>query len=143
MFNRGINANGFERCLFPTGYNVPSGRVRKSAKHFSYYMGHGYGSYTHPMRPFVTWSKVEKRFASRKGGSNEVDAVIPKAKLVVTYVAKSESQQSISETIRFLVAYRCHCGDGDRWVGHWPLCCSSNTIVQITLVGVISAVCVG
>jgi hypothetical protein len=39
---------------------------------------------THPMRPFVTWSKVENRFASRKGGSNEVDAVIPKAKLVVT-----------------------------------------------------------
>ena len=36
------------------------------------------------MRPFVTWSKVEKRFASRKGGSNDVDAVIPKARLVVT-----------------------------------------------------------
>jgi hypothetical protein len=37
------------------------------------------------MRPFVTWSKVEKRFASRNGGSNEVDAVIPKARFVVTY----------------------------------------------------------
>lgn len=42
------------------------------------------------MRPFVTWSKVENRFASRKGGSNEVDAVIPKAKFVVTYVAKGK-----------------------------------------------------
>jgi hypothetical protein len=28
---------------------------------------------------------VEKRFASRNGGSNEVDAVIPKARFVVTY----------------------------------------------------------
>ena len=57
----------------------------------------------------MTWSKVEKRFASRKGGSNEVDAVIPKAKFVVTYIAKSESQQSVSETILFPAAYRCHC----------------------------------
>lgn len=42
------------------------------------------------MRPFVTWSRVEKRFASRKGGSNEVDAVIPKAKFVVTYIVKDK-----------------------------------------------------
>jgi hypothetical protein len=44
------------------------------------------------MRPFVTWSKVEKRFASRNGGSNEVDAVIPKANFFVTYEANITSQ---------------------------------------------------
>jgi hypothetical protein len=44
------------------------------------------------MRPFVTWSKVEKRFASRNGGSKEVDAVIPKASFFVTYGAKIKSQ---------------------------------------------------
>lgn len=38
----------------------------------------------HPILPFVRWSKVENRFASRKGGSNDVDAVIPKASLLVT-----------------------------------------------------------
>ncbi len=37
-----------------------------------------------PMRPLVRWSKVENRLASKKGGSNEVEAVIPKAKFLVT-----------------------------------------------------------
>lgn len=37
-----------------------------------------------PIRPLVKWSRVLNRFARRKGGSNEVDAVIPKARLVVT-----------------------------------------------------------
>jgi hypothetical protein len=44
------------------------------------------------MRPFVTWSRVEKRFASRNGGSKEVDAVMPKANFFVTYKAKIASQ---------------------------------------------------
>ena len=38
----------------------------------------------HPMRPLVKWSRVEKRFASKKGGSKEVDAVMPKARCLVT-----------------------------------------------------------
>lgn len=37
-----------------------------------------------PMRPFVRWSNVEKRLARRKGGSKEVDAVMPKARFLVT-----------------------------------------------------------
>ena len=37
-----------------------------------------------PIRPFVRWSRVENRLASRKGGSKEVDAVIPNASLLVT-----------------------------------------------------------
>ena len=49
------------------------------------------------MRPFVTWSKVEKRFASRNGGSNEVDAVMPKARFVVTYNIRICSQRSFSD----------------------------------------------
>ena len=30
VFDRGIDADGFERCFLPTGHNVPSGKVRKS-----------------------------------------------------------------------------------------------------------------
>ena len=56
------------------------------------------------MRPFVTWSKVEKRFASRKGGSNEVDAVIPKARFVVTYNTKISSQRSVSDIMLVFVS---------------------------------------
>lgn len=37
-----------------------------------------------PIRPWVKWSNVENRFASRKGGSKDVDAVIPKARFLVT-----------------------------------------------------------
>lgn len=37
-----------------------------------------------PIRPLVRWSRVEKRLARRKGGSKEVDAVIPNAKFFVT-----------------------------------------------------------
>ena len=37
-----------------------------------------------PMRPRVKWSRVENRLASRNGGSNEVDAVMPKARFFVT-----------------------------------------------------------
>lgn len=37
-----------------------------------------------PKRPFVRWSRVEKRLARRKGGSNEVDAVIPNVRFLVT-----------------------------------------------------------
>lgn len=48
------------------------------------------------MRPLVTWSRVEKRFASKKGGSNEVDAVMPKASFVVTYKAKNTRQRMVS-----------------------------------------------
>lgn len=38
----------------------------------------------HPTRPPVKWSNVEKRFASRNGGSNDVDDVIPNARFLVT-----------------------------------------------------------
>lgn len=37
-----------------------------------------------PIRPFVRWSRVEKRLARRKGGSKEVEAVMPKARFFVT-----------------------------------------------------------
>ena len=37
-----------------------------------------------PILPLVKWSRVEKRLASKNGGSNEVDEVIPKAKFLVT-----------------------------------------------------------
>ena len=59
----------------------------------------------------MTWSKVEKRFASRKGGSNEVDAVIPKARFFVTYEAKSLRQRIVSVIVllHILISYRCHC----------------------------------
>lgn len=38
-----------------------------------------------PIRPPVRWSRVEKRFASRNGGSNDVLAVMPKDKFFVTF----------------------------------------------------------
>lgn len=38
----------------------------------------------HPNRPWVKWSRVENLFASRKGGSNDVDAVIANDKFLVT-----------------------------------------------------------
>ena len=76
------------------------------------------------MRPFVTWSKVEKRFASRKGGSNEVDAVIPKARFVVTYKVKIQSQRSVSDIIlgfvvRSLTAAIAEMGMVGSVIGHW------------------------
>lgn len=37
-----------------------------------------------PILPWVKWSSVEKRLASRNGGSNEVEAVMPKARFFVT-----------------------------------------------------------
>lgn len=37
-----------------------------------------------PSRPLVKWSNVEKRLASKKGCSNEVDAVMPNARFFVT-----------------------------------------------------------
>lgn len=37
-----------------------------------------------PTRPCVKWSKVENRLASKNGGSKDVEAVIPKAKFLVT-----------------------------------------------------------
>lgn len=37
-----------------------------------------------PMRPLVMWSRVERRLARRKGGSNEVDAVMAKVRFLVT-----------------------------------------------------------
>ena len=37
-----------------------------------------------PKRPWVKWSKVENLLASKKGGSNEVDAVMAKLKFLVT-----------------------------------------------------------
>lgn len=37
-----------------------------------------------PILPLVKWSSVENRFARRKGGSKEVDAVMPKARFFVT-----------------------------------------------------------
>jgi hypothetical protein len=45
----------------------------------------------------VTWSKVEKRFASRNGGSKEVDAVIPKASFFVTCEAIIASQHIVPD----------------------------------------------
>lgn len=37
-----------------------------------------------PILPLVKWSRVEKRFASRNGGSKEVEDVMPKARDFVT-----------------------------------------------------------
>ena len=37
-----------------------------------------------PIRPFVKWSNVEKRFAAKNGGSKDVDEVIPNARFLVT-----------------------------------------------------------
>lgn len=37
-----------------------------------------------PTRPPVKWSRVDNLLASRKGGSNEVDAVMAKVKFLVT-----------------------------------------------------------
>ena len=37
-----------------------------------------------PIRPWVKWSNDEKRFASKNGGSKDVDAVIPNARFFVT-----------------------------------------------------------
>jgi len=38
----------------------------------------------HPIRPLVKWSRVEKRLAKRKGGSNDVEAVMAKPRFLVT-----------------------------------------------------------
>ena len=38
----------------------------------------------HPNRPSVRWSRVENRFARRKGGSKDVEAVIANARFLVT-----------------------------------------------------------
>lgn len=78
-----------------------------------------------------------KRFASKNGGSKDVEAVIAKARFFVTAAiaeigftwsaAISMWQTSYLETD--------NCG-----VGHGPLCCPSDAVIQASFVCVVAAV---
>lgn len=90
-----------------------------------------------PTRPFVKWSSVEKRFASRKGCSDEVEAVMPKAKFLVTaaIAVMGFPRVSIASIARPRYTY-------DGRVRHRPLRCPSNTLIELTFVGIVSSRCV-
>ena len=45
VLNGCVDAYGFERRFLPTGYDVPSIKVRKSVTHFLYYMVHCYEAF--------------------------------------------------------------------------------------------------
>lgn len=77
----------------------------------------------HPMRPLVRWSSVEKRFARRNGGSNEVEAVIPNARFLVTAaMAEMGYSVSIHLALGIMGAYNCRISDR-------PLRCTPDTFV--------------
>ena len=78
MFDWCVKSNCFKSSFFPGRYDL--------IIDLSIYLRHvGEELHTfHPTRPLVRWSRVENRFASRKGGSNDVDAVIPNARFFVT-----------------------------------------------------------
>lgn len=82
VLNRRVDAYCFERCFLPACNNVPAASVISQCTIMNTKCSSRME--THPMRPLVMWSKVEKRFASKKGGSNDVEAVIPNARFVVT-----------------------------------------------------------
>ena len=73
-----VQSNCLKSSLLPGRYDLIIGfsthlqQIRKEIYTF------------HPTRPLVRWSSVENRFASRNGGSNDVDAVIPNARFFVT-----------------------------------------------------------
>lgn len=90
-----------------------------------------------PIRPFVKWSSVEKRFASKKGCSKEVEAVMPKARFLVTAAMaligfiKRCQQQSFWLNLSSAATY-------NTWICDRPLRRPPNTLIYFTLVGVIS-----
>jgi hypothetical protein len=72
-----LNSDRFEGTLFPWCDDIPNMKLVcliQNSLNMQY----------HPIRPPVRWSRVEKRLASKNGGSNEVLAVIPNAKFFVT-----------------------------------------------------------
>lgn len=89
----------------------------------------------HPIRPFVRWSRVENRLASKKGGSKEVEAVMPNARFLVTAAmaemgcrnsqlgrVQYSSETPPSFATLFASAY-------NRWISHGPLRRPSDSLV--------------
>jgi len=78
MCNRTVQANGFESRFLPAGDNVPAFQmmlVSHVCRFTTQYL---------PILPLVKWSNEEKRFARRKGGSKDVEAVMAKDRFFVT-----------------------------------------------------------
>lgn len=92
-----------------------------------------------PTRPWVKWSKLENRFASKKGGSKDVEAVIPKAKFFVTAAMAEMGCLTVSDFRTTHVqgpTRRTHNGR----IRHRPLGSSSDTVVKRALIRIVAAV---
>lgn len=83
-----------------------------------------------PMRPRVKWSRVENRFASKKGGSKDVDAVMPKARFLVTAAIAEIGYIVASDSHDALPRRPVRTGTYDGRIGHWPLSRSPDAIVE-------------
>lgn len=86
---------------------------------------------TQAILPPVTWSSVENRLASRKGGSNVVQEVTPNATLLVT--------AAIAEMI--LVRFSNGSPSGARsayheWIVHWPLSACPDSWSMAASIGI-------
>lgn len=72
--------------------------------------------------------------ASRNGGSKDVEAVMPKARFLVT--AAIAEMGCSSQLLKSEVIDRTH----DGRVSHRPLCGSADTVVETVLICIVSAV---
>jgi len=93
-----------------------------------------------PIRPPVKWSSVEKRFARRKGGSKEVEAVIPKARFLVTAAMALMGYDTSGISMKASLSFRK--STYDRRVCHRPLRCPSDAVIQTPFIRIVSAVCI-
>lgn len=93
----------------------------------------------HPTRPLVKWSKVENRLASRNGGSKDVDAVIPKARFLVTAAMAEMGLKGFQHALHLVAMSRTTYNGG---ICHWPLSRSADAVVQAPLVGIVPSICI-